>query len=105
MEVEEKKTGGGRKILGMRLQWEGHVDGETILYGYSMVKRPLAPITILCVLIQCLPWISVIFQNHVTCVTSSLTTCNTSRLQTDVNSTRVLNSSVMRMMFLLFTEP
>ena len=20
--------GGGRKILGMRLQWEGHVDGE-----------------------------------------------------------------------------
>ena len=76
MEVEGKKMGGGRKILGMRLQWEGHVDGE-----------------------------SVIFQNHVTCVISSLTTCNTSRLQTDVNSTRVLNSSVMRMMFLLFTEP
>ena len=26
--MEGKKTGGGRKILGMRLQWEGHVDGE-----------------------------------------------------------------------------
>ena len=28
MEVERKKTGGGGKILGMRLQWEGHVDRE-----------------------------------------------------------------------------
>ena len=35
MEVEGKKMGGGGKILGMRLQWEGHVDRETILYGYA----------------------------------------------------------------------
>ena len=28
MEVEGKKMGGGGKILGMRLQWEGHVQGE-----------------------------------------------------------------------------
>ena len=28
MEVDGKKMGGGGKILGMRLQWEGHVDGE-----------------------------------------------------------------------------
>ena len=28
MELERKKTGGGGKILGIRLQWEGHVDRE-----------------------------------------------------------------------------
>ena len=28
MEVEGKKTDGGGKIHGMRLQWEGHIDGE-----------------------------------------------------------------------------
>ena len=26
--MEGKKAGGGGKILGMRLHWEGHVDGE-----------------------------------------------------------------------------
>ena len=28
MEVEGKKMGGGWKILGMRLQWEGDIGGE-----------------------------------------------------------------------------
>ena len=28
MEVDGKKMGGGGKIVGIRLQWEGHVDGE-----------------------------------------------------------------------------
>ena len=31
--MEGKKTGGGRKILGMRLQREWHVDGERYVRG------------------------------------------------------------------------
>ena len=30
MEVEGKTAGGGGKIHGMRLQWEGHIDGERL---------------------------------------------------------------------------